>query len=86
MKRLALAAMLVSGLGCATSSAFRDGQKAERIQDWDQAVLQYSRALQDDPDNAQYVRALGRARRKSPRMTFSSLSESKPVAMTVTRT
>ena len=62
MRRLLLVAALVPALACATSSAFRDGQKAERVQDWDRAVLEYSRALQKDPNNAQYVSALGRAR------------------------
>ncbi len=62
MRRLLLVAALVPALACATSSAFRDGQKAERVQDWDRAVLEYSRALQKDPNNTRYVRALGRAR------------------------
>jgi general secretion pathway protein D len=62
MRRLLLAALLVPALGCATSSAFRSGEKAERLQDYDRAVMEYSRAVQQHPDNVQYVRALGRAR------------------------
>lgn len=62
MKRLLLLALLVPALGCATSSAFRDGEKAERVQDWDRAVLDYSKAVKEDPNNTQYTRALGRAR------------------------
>ena len=34
MRRLLLVAALVPLLGCASSAAFRDGQKAERVQDW----------------------------------------------------
>ncbi len=62
MRRLLLMAALLPALACATSSAFRAGEKAERVQDYDRAVMEYSRALQQDPDNRQYVLALGRAR------------------------
>jgi general secretion pathway protein D len=48
--------------GCATSSAFRAGEKAERQQDWDRAVLEYSRALHNDPGNKNYRLSLERAR------------------------
>lgn len=61
MRRAAL--LLVLGLcGCATSSAFRAGQKAERQQDWDRAVVEYSRALRQNPDNRNYRLSLDRAR------------------------
>jgi general secretion pathway protein D len=62
MKRLLLVVALLPTFACATSSAFRAGEKAERVQDYDRAVMEYSRALQHDPSNPQYVRALGRAR------------------------
>ena len=48
--------------GCATSAAFRAGEKAERLQDYDRAVLEYRRALAASPDDVQYRRALERAR------------------------
>jgi general secretion pathway protein D len=62
MRRLLVIAALVPGLACATSSAFRAGEKAERVQDYDRAVLEYSRAVQQHPDNPDYTRALARAR------------------------
>ena len=66
MRRLLLVAALLPGLlaplGCATSAAFRSGEKAERLQDYDRAVLEYSRAVKENPNNVQYTRALGRAR------------------------
>jgi general secretion pathway protein D len=62
MRRLLLLVALLPGLACATSSAFRAGEKAERVQDYDRAVMEYSRAVQKDPTDPQYVRALGRAR------------------------
>jgi general secretion pathway protein D len=48
--------------GCASSSAFRAGEKAERRQDYDRAVLEYSKALQRAPDNTRYKKSLERAR------------------------
>ena len=48
--------------GCATAGAYRAGEKAERARDWDRAVLEYSKALNADPDNLTYQKALERAR------------------------
>ncbi len=39
MKRLLLPLVLALAAGCATSAAFRAGEKAERVQDYDRAVL-----------------------------------------------
>ena len=61
MKRL-LPLVLLLAAGCATSSAFRSGENAERLQDYDRAVLEYQRALQAEPDNVNYRRSLERAR------------------------
>jgi general secretion pathway protein D len=57
-----LALVLAASAGCATSAAFRAGESAERLQDYDRAVLEYQKALKDAPDNVQYRRALQRAR------------------------
>jgi general secretion pathway protein D len=56
---------LLAGLllaGCASSGAFRSGQKAEHRQDYDRAVLEYARASRLEPNNLTYQRSLGRAR------------------------
>ena len=53
---------MVALAGCASAGAFRSGEKAERARDWDRAVLEYSKALHQDPDNLHYQRALERAR------------------------
>ena len=37
--------------GCATTAAFRSGERAEFAQDYDLAVADYTRALQQNPDN-----------------------------------
>jgi len=60
--RLAGILLAVALAGCATSSAFRLGEKAERRRDYDQAVLEYSKALKNDPDNLHYRKSLDRAR------------------------
>ena len=66
MRRLGLSlALAVSLAGCATSAAFRSGENAERLQDYDRAVLEYQRAVQAAPDNVNYHRALDRARMRA---------------------
>jgi general secretion pathway protein D len=61
--RPAAAALVLLGLaGCATSAAFRAGEKAESRQDYDRAVLEYSKAVQQDPNNVHYRKGLERAR------------------------
>ena len=62
---LALGALLVSTLGCATSAAFRAGEKAEQLGDWDRATLEYSKAVQEKPESLDARLALGRARKRS---------------------
>ena len=37
------------------SSAYRAGRKAEARKDWDTALVMYQKALQDEPENAQYL-------------------------------
>jgi general secretion pathway protein D len=65
MRRFLLPLLLLGAVGCATSGAFRAGESAERLQDYDRAVLEYQRAVQGAPDNVQYRRALERARMRA---------------------
>jgi tetratricopeptide (TPR) repeat protein len=66
MRRHALAlGHCLLALGCASSQAFRAGQKAERRQDYDQAMLEYSRALKLNPDNEGYRQTLQRVRARA---------------------
>lgn len=60
-----LLALLLATLGCATSSAFRAGEKAERLGDWDRATLEYSKAVTEKPESLDARLALARARRRS---------------------
>lgn len=62
-KRAAAALALVAALaGCVTSAALRDARRAEERQDYDFAVIEYTRALQRDPDNLEARTGLQRAR------------------------
>ena len=61
MRRLHV--LLALGLtGCATSAAYRAGERAERRQDFDRAVLEYSKAVKEHPDNIGYRKGLETAR------------------------
>jgi general secretion pathway protein D len=50
---------------CATTSALRSGENAEAAQDYDRAVVEYTRALQDDPDNRSARQGLARSTLRS---------------------
>jgi general secretion pathway protein D len=59
------------GAGCATSSALRDGRKAERADDYDRAVVEYTKALKEDPDNFDARQALERAKLRAAELHFA---------------
>jgi type II secretory pathway component GspD/PulD (secretin) len=56
-----LVAVAVLLSGCAASRAFHRGDEAARVGNWDTAVEQYRRAVQKEPDRADYKIALERA-------------------------
>ena len=51
-KRLLLLLATITLAGCATTSALRSGENAEAAQDYDRAIVEYTRALQANPDLA----------------------------------
>ena len=57
--------------GCATSSAFRNGERAERAQDYDRAVVEYTKVLRASPGNAAARTALERARLRAAQDHFA---------------
>ena len=68
MAWLVMAAALASG--CATSSALRDGRAAERADDYDRAVVEYTKALKEHPDNFDTRQALDRAKLRASGTAF----------------
>jgi type II secretory pathway component GspD/PulD (secretin) len=62
---ITLLALLVSG--CTAGRAYRKGQVAARAGDWDQAVKEFTTAVQENPDNAQYKISLERAMQSAAR-------------------
>ena len=57
--------------GCATGGALRAGQQAERIQDYDRAVVEYTRELKLHPGDQNTRLALERARTRAAQDHFS---------------
>ena len=77
MKRLLLPLVLLAAAGCATSSAFRSGENAERLQDYDRAVLEYQKAVQAAPNDVHVppgARARAPARRRPTTRTWPGAS------------
>jgi general secretion pathway protein D len=68
-----LVAMLVGG--CAAGTAFRRGQEAARVSDWDAAVTYYTKAVQDDPDSVEYKIHLQRAQEEASRVHIEKAQE-----------
>ncbi|MBI4266094.1 MAG: hypothetical protein HY657_17095 [Acidobacteria bacterium] len=57
--------------GCATAAALRSGERAELAQDFDRAVVEYTRALQQDPDNRSARQGLERAKLRAAQDHFT---------------
>ncbi len=66
----ALAIVLLAASGCAAQKAFNTAEQEARRDNWDQAVLQYSKAAALDPGNSRYDIALTRAKLKSSAQHF----------------
>src|SRR5688572_8121843 len=67
---LCLALTLVLA-GCASTAELRSGQNAELAQDYDRAVVDYTRALQQDPGNAAARQGLERSKLRAAQDHFS---------------
>jgi general secretion pathway protein D len=65
-KRFATAmAFVLIMAGCASTGALRTARSAEVQQDYDRAVIEYSRALKSDPDNTDARAGLARAKARA---------------------
>ena len=70
--RLPLLVLLTIALaGCATTAALRSGERAELAQDYDRAVVEYTRALQADPDKRGARQGLDRSRLRGAQVHFT---------------
>src|SRR5687767_7187666 len=56
--------------GCATTAALRSGERAELGQNFDLAVVEYTRALQEDPDNRDARQGLERSKLRAAQDHF----------------
>ena len=66
-------ALIVSG--CAGPRAFRKGLEATRAGNWDQAVAEYTKAVQENPNRAEYRIALERATQNASREHITRAQE-----------
>src|SRR6185295_18746373 len=62
-----LLCVAVLATGCAASRAFRHGQEAVRVGDWDAAVSYFTKAVQENPDSQEYKINLRRAQEEASR-------------------
>ena len=72
--RLGYAASLLAALalaGCATGGNLRTGEQAERAQDYDRAVVEYTKVLREHPDDTGARLALDRARIRASQEHFA---------------
>ena len=61
-RSVAALAIVASLAGCVTSAALREARRAEERQDYDVAVVEFTRALQADPNNVDARSGLQRAK------------------------
>ena len=61
--------------GCASHMAYRKAELATQQENWDEAVLQYLKALEENPDNLSYQASLMRAKIKASQAHFEKAKE-----------
>src|SRR5712691_7859146 len=67
----AMLALCLLAAGCASSGALRRGREAEQHQNYDVAVVEYTKALRQHPDDANARLALDRAKLRASQDHFS---------------
>jgi general secretion pathway protein D len=83
MKKLLTAVtLLLLVVSCASYNAYERGRTAEKTKSWDQAVLEYQKALDVDPDNLRYQISLQRAKLESSRLHFEKGKSLRTAALT----
>jgi general secretion pathway protein D len=66
-----LAALTLTAYSCASSAAVRSGNDAERRKDYDRAVVEYTKALRQHPDDTELRLSLERAKIRASQDHFS---------------
>lgn len=70
-QKLFFVLVLIASTSCATSNALRSGQIAEREQNYDAAVVAYTRAIQENPRDRDAQLSLERARLRAAQHHYS---------------
>ena len=65
-----LATLLICAAGCASNGPMRAAEQAERRSDYDRAVVEYTNALREDPDNRAARMSLDRVRMRASENHF----------------
>jgi len=75
--RLVTAVLLCAfvGAGCAAKWAYRKGQQAAEVGEWDLAVARYTKAVEEDADNIGYRIALENARIQASRYHYDKAKQ-----------
>lgn len=61
--------------GCASHRSYRQAEIAAQLEQWDEAVLQYMKALEEDPGNISYRASLMRAKIRASQQHFEKGKE-----------
>ena len=72
---IAVVMLTVMVTGCAAGRAFRRGEDASRSGNWDEAVAEYTKAVQADPDKPEYKIQLQRAMQSAAQAHISLARE-----------
>ena len=70
LRRTTLLLLSAFAVTCASYNAFEKGRTAEIGKNWDEAVVQYEKALEIDPENMRYQINLKRAKLEASRVHF----------------
>jgi len=88
IRAAALGALVVLGAACAGEKAFREGQDAESLGRWDEAVSSYAKAHEESPKEVRYKMAFDQVlwtqnetrRLPNPRAQFPTAAEASQIA------
>jgi general secretion pathway protein D len=71
VRGLSLLLVAIAAAGCASSNAMRSGRLAEQGQDYDAAVVEYTKALQHHPQDQEIRKSLERAKLRASQDHFT---------------